>query len=268
MLFPMKVPKSPVLIVSLLLALGRATAQQATTPVVITIADVSGATVRGSQIRIVPAPDPEPKMMTDDKGQLSLNLKPGSYALFARAQGFKTLITHFDVRPQKDVQTISGVLDVGHVGGPTVVSPATSKDDLAIFAYPYHEPASFSPSQIESMPHIKVTTHNPHANADETYSGVRLADLLTKLGAPLGKELHGESLAIYLIARGSDGYEVVLSLAEVDPDFHSGEVIVADAMNGKKLDAHNGPLKLVVSEDKRAARCVRNLDTIDLALAR
>ena len=206
-------------------------------------------------------------MVTDDKGQLALNLKPGGYALFARAQGFKTLVMHFDVRQQADLQTVTGVVEVGTGGGPTVVSTATSTGELAIFAYPYHEPAVFSPAQIQPMPHIKVTIHNPHANADETYSGVRLADLLTKLGAPLGKELHGESLAIYLIARGSDGYEAVLSLAEIDPDFHSGEVIVADAMDGKPLDAHKGPLQLVVSEDKRPARCVRNLVTIDLRSA-
>jgi len=35
-------------------------------------------------------------------------------------------------------------------------------------------------------------------------------------------------------------------------------------MNDKPLDEHNGPLKLVVTEDKRPARSVRNLTTIEL----
>ena len=43
---------------------------------------------------------------------------------------------------------------------------------------------------------------------------------------------------------------------------------MADKMNGKPLDAHNGPLMLVVSEDKRPARWVRNLVSIDLSAAR
>lgn len=39
-------------------------------------------------------------------------------------------------------------------------------------------------------------------------------------------------------------------------------------MNGKRLDEHSGPLQLVVTEDKRPARSVRNLTTIELKAAR
>jgi len=106
--------------------------------------------------------------------------------------------------------------------------------------------------------------HNPHTNADESYSGVRLFDLLAKVGAPLGNELRGKALANYVVAKGSDGYRVVLALGEVDPSFHPGEVLVADSMNGQPLDAHSGPFKLVVTEDKRPARSVRNLVSIEL----
>jgi DMSO/TMAO reductase YedYZ molybdopterin-dependent catalytic subunit len=117
------------------------------------------------------------------------------------------------------------------------------------------------------MPHITVTIHNSHTNADETYSGVRLADLLAKLGAPLGKDLRGEALSAYVVAHGSDGYEAVLALAEVDPSFHPGEVLIADLTDGKPLDAHSGPFRLVVTEDKRPARSVRNLVSIELKSA-
>ena len=118
-------------------------------------------------------------------------------------------------------------------------------------------------AELNATPHLTVTIHNSHTNADESYSGVRLADLLTKIGAPLGSDLHGKALANYIVATGSDGYKAVLALGEVDPGFHPGEVIVADAMDGKPLDEHNGPLKLVV-EDKRPARSVRNLVAIEL----
>jgi hypothetical protein len=69
----------------------------------------------------------------------------------------------------------------------------------------------------------------------------------------------GPALANYVVATGSNGYKAVLALGEIDPSFHPGEVIVADSMEGKPLDAHSGPLKLVVTEDKRPARSVRNL---------
>ena len=124
-----------------------------------------------------------------------------------------------------------------------------------------------SSDDLKAMPHITVSIHNPHTDADEMYSGVRLSDLLAKIAAPLGNELHGKALADYIVATGSDGYKAVLALGEVDPAFHPGEVIVADAMNGKPLDAHSGPFKLVVTEDKRPARSVRNLVSIELKSA-
>jgi DMSO/TMAO reductase YedYZ molybdopterin-dependent catalytic subunit len=96
---------------------------------------------------------------------------------------------------------------------------------------------------------------------------VRLADLLAKVGTPLGSDLRGKALADYVVATGSDGYRAVLALSEIDPDFHPGEVVVADAMNGKALDDHSGPMKLVVAWDKRPAGSVRNLVKIELRMA-
>jgi AcrR family transcriptional regulator len=100
-----------------------------------------------------------------------------------------------------------------------------------------------------------------------TNTGVRVADLLAKMGVPLGRELRGIALGSYLVVVGSDGYGAAIALAEVDPSFHTGEVIVADTMNGQPLDARSGPFKLVLTEDKRPARWVRNLIYIELKSA-
>jgi len=241
--------------------------QQGTTaPVTLSVTDQTGAGIPHLQIRVVPAPDPAPKMETDEKGKLSLELKPGGYALFASLSGFKPLATHFEVRATKELQAIPFILQLALNSGPVVVVETASKADLTLLAYPYHDPAGLSLAELKALPHTTVTVHNPHTNADETYSGVRVADILAPLGVPLGKELHGEALTNYIVATGSDGYQAVFALAEVDPSFHPGEVLVARAMNGKPLDAHSGPLKLVVTEDKRPARSVRNLTTIELRL--
>src|SRR5277367_2425422 len=123
-------------------------------------------------------------------------------------------------------------------------------------------------ADLKAMPRTTVSVHNEHSKADETYTGVRLADLLVKLGAPLGHDLRGAGLAGYVVATGSDGYVAVIALAEVDTTFHSGEVIVADTMNGVALDEKSGPFKLVVTEDKRPARWVRNLVSLELKSAK
>jgi hypothetical protein len=120
---------------------------------------------------------------------------------------------------------------------------------------------------LKSLPHKTATIHNPHTNVDETYSGVPLIELLKQVGAPVGHDVHGKALAEYILATGSDGYKAVLALAEAEPDFHPGDVLVADSMDGKPLDAKSGPFKLVVTEDKRPARSVHNLVSIELKAA-
>lgn len=150
---------------------------------------------------------------------------------------------------------------------PSKVNDGPAADVLHIFSYTKSGELVLKPADFKALPHLNITVHNEHSNADETYSGVRLADLLTKMNAPLGHDLRGPALAAYVEATGSDGYVAVLALAEVDPAFHPGDVIVADAMNGQPLDAKSGPYKLVVSEDKRPARWVRNLISIQLRAA-
>jgi molybdopterin-dependent oxidoreductase-like protein protein len=142
--------------------------------------------------------------------------------------------------------------------------PALPADTLHIEAG--QRSIEFTTATFQKLPHTTIKVHNLHTNQDETYSGVALSALLESIGAPLGKELHGKALANYLLAEGADHYEVVLSLAEADPDFHPGEIVVADSMNDKPLDK-DGPFKMIVSEDKRPARWVRNLVWIGLESA-
>ncbi len=126
---------------------------------------------------------------------------------------------------------------------------------------------TLTPADLKALPEKTVTFHNVHTNADETYTGVPLTDLLAKYGAPTGDKLRGKGLSEYIVATGSDGYKAVLALAETDPSFHPGDILVADTLDGKALDAKQGPFKLVVTEDKRPARCVHNLVSIELRTA-
>lgn len=88
------------LVAGLLLIFSTLAAQQAaTTPVVIRVTDPSGAGVLHIPVRVIPSSDAATKMETDGKGQLALDLKPGGYAVFARAAGFKPGVAHIDVTP-------------------------------------------------------------------------------------------------------------------------------------------------------------------------
>jgi hypothetical protein len=183
----------------------------------------------------------------------------------------------FDVIPAKFKFLLPGIAllamfsakDAAHAQqAATQPAKAAPSDTLRVSARGFHEDMTLKGADLKALPRTTITVHNEHAKADETYTGVRVADLLAKMNAPFGKDLRGVALANYLVATGSDGYVAVIALAEADPSFHSGEVIVADTLNGQPLDAKSGPFKLVVTEDKRPARWVRNLVSLELKSAK
>ena len=124
--------------------------------------------------------------------------------------------------------------------------------------------AEWSVATLAALPHKAVTVCNLHTKASQTYTGVSLMELLTRLGVPTMQ--HGKDLRLYLVAEGSDGYQAVYSVAEVNPEVRDAAVIVADSVDGKPL-ADSGPLQLVAAGDKRPARWVRNLVAVRVLTA-
>ncbi len=125
-------------------------------------------------------------------------------------------------------------------------------------------PLSLSLDDVRQLPRKTITVANEHAGENEVYEGTPLAGLLKQAGAVQGSQLRGKAMATYVVAEGSDGYRVIYSLAELDSDFQDSEVIVADTMNGKPLGDKLGPLRLVAPHDKRPARWVRMLRSIEV----
>jgi hypothetical protein len=122
---------------------------------------------------------------------------------------------------------------------------------------------TISPADLAVLPHKTVTVMNHHTSASETYSGVAISDLLAKIGAPQGSDVKGKLFLLGVVATGTDNYSVLFAIAETDPTIHTGDILVADQMNGQKLDK-DGAFKLVSTEEKRPARWVRNLSSISL----
>jgi hypothetical protein len=120
---------------------------------------------------------------------------------------------------------------------------------------------TLSPEEFAALPHKTVSVFNAHSKTNERYSGVALADLLAKVGVPLGEKVQGKLFLTGIIAEGTDNYGVLYALAEVDPSIHAGDVIVADTVDDHNL-GKDGAFKIVSTEEKRPARWVRNLSSI------
>lgn len=92
--------------------------------------------------------------------------------------------------------------------------------------------------------------------------GVALIALLRRAGAMSAEPLRGADLARRVEAVARDGYRVTFSLAELDPSLGNRRVLLADRCDGEVLSATDGPLRLVVPEDARPARSLRQLETL------
>ena len=66
-------------------------------------------------------------------------------------------------------------------------------------------------------------------------------------------------MALYLLVEAADGYRVVFALPELDPAFTERVVLLADHRDGQPLTPAEGPLRLVVPDEKRQARWVRQV---------
>jgi DMSO/TMAO reductase YedYZ molybdopterin-dependent catalytic subunit len=100
------------------------------------------------------------------------------------------------------------------------------------------------------------------------YTGVALHEVLQKAGVTLGGQLRGENLAKYIRVRATDGYEVVYSLAEVDPEFTDKVVVIAYEVDGKPLPADEGSFRIVAPGEKKHARWIRQIASIKILFAK
>jgi len=114
------------------------------------------------------------------------------------------------------------------------------------------------------MPRTKLTAKEHDKTV--TYEGVTLTEILQKAGAPLGKQLHGKAMASYVVVTAHDGYRVLFALPELDPDFTdaSKQVILADTADGMPLMEKQGPVRIVVPQEKKPARWIRMVDSIEV----
>jgi hypothetical protein len=157
-------------------------------------------------------------------------------------------------------------------------------------------PLTLTLANLAAMPRQTVRVPNPDGSM-AVYEGVSLFDVLKKAGVPFGGELRGKALASYVLAKASDGYQVVFTPSEIDPSFGNQTILVADHRDGAPLSGsgttapvasgsskasgpgegrsgpvptpgNQGSLRLVVPNDKEGARSVRMLETLEFVRLR
>lgn len=128
------------------------------------------------------------------------------------------------------------------------------------------KPLKLALADLELLPHQTVDAVE-HSGEKAQYSGVPIYQILKSAGVPMGEQLRGPALSLYIVVIASDGYQAVYALPELDPLTNEGPVILADQKNGRPLDAAIGPLRIILPKEKRHARWVRQVIKIEVRRA-
>lgn len=152
---------------------------------------------------------------------------------------------------------------------PATTAPTTRpvEDVLLTVSGAIPAPMTFDRAALAALPRAEVRVKDRQGE-DAVYAGVPVRAILEKAGAPIGNgQLRGPHSALYVVATATDGYRVVYALAEFDADFAERHALLADARDGAPLDEGEGPLRLVLPDEARQARWVRQLTSLEIRAA-
>ena len=116
-------------------------------------------------------------------------------------------------------------------------------------------------AELGKLPHHAVSAKGHHDSTATSYSGILLDDVLKLAGIGADSRKRTRS-TMYVVVEAADGYRMLFSLAELDPTLSDKQVLLVDSANGKPLSDAQGPLRLVVPDEKREARWVRQVRAI------
>ena len=98
-----------------------------------------------------------------------------------------------------------------------------------------------------------------HNGKETVFSGFNLSEVLSAAGVKFGKETKGANLASYLLVEAADKYRVIFAMTELDTDFTDKIILLADLRDGKPLSKEEGKMRLVVPDEKKQGRWVRQV---------
>jgi hypothetical protein len=122
---------------------------------------------------------------------------------------------------------------------------------------------TLSRADLEALPHVKVTA-SEHGSAPVSFEGVTLKSVLEKAGVTFGESMKGKHLTNCLLVEAADGYRAVIALPELDPGFTDKQTVLAFLREGKPLSDKEGPYRIIIPDEKRMARWVRQVTTLKI----
>jgi DMSO/TMAO reductase YedYZ molybdopterin-dependent catalytic subunit len=111
---------------------------------------------------------------------------------------------------------------------------------------------------------VHVTYEANRGAESHDFTGVRLYDVLQHVGIVAEPGDRTPLLRRYLVITAKDGYRLVVSGGELDPDFGNVPMLLAWERDGQPLTGDEGPLELVAPGDRLVSRYVYGVVQIDV----
>ena len=141
-----------------------------------------------------------------------------------------------------------------------ICSSSKAQSESITFINESGKSSSADPMKLKSIT-IKAIGHD---HKTHEFSGPLLSDFLSNAGVILGEPAKKQTVSSYIIIRAKDNYKCLIALAELDPLFSSSDIIIASKMDGKALSEKNGPYQIIVPNDKKHGRWIRQVKSIEI----
>ncbi|MDB5816926.1 MAG: molybdopterin-binding oxidoreductase [Rhizobacter sp.] len=183
----------------------------------------------------------------------------GADTIALTTDGFARVTSPGDVKGGRYVSNLAR-LDVRASGAATTTPVGGVSTSFAVSGTVLR-PGTFDLTALQALPQVARTV------GSVTYTGVSLWDFLnTTVGLQPDATLKNPSVAMYVVATGSDGYRALISLGEIDPGFGNQPDIIAITVNGAALGTA-GFARTVVPNDGKGGRWVSNLVSLEVFTA-
>jgi hypothetical protein len=134
--------------------------------------------------------------------------------------------------------------------------PVTAGSSEVAIVAPDGRTKQFTAAMLATLPVARVSAISHEKTV--AYAGADLLDVLRAAGIDPPDHVRGPTVRRVLLAQGADGYVAAFSFAELDPSLGGRKVYLVNRGDDQAL-GEDGPWRLVVPQDARAARWVRQL---------
>lgn len=129
------------------------------------------------------------------------------------------------------------------------------------------QPGTLTLADLQALPAetVEVTyLMSDGTEVQHSYTGARFWDVLQLFEPEIDPDLPETSLHMYVVLTAQDGYVVVLSMGEIDPEFGGHPYLLAWEEDGQALSGERGPAMLVPPGDRTEGRYIFGITSIEV----